>query len=339
MTPFAYVHFLLTLQRPLRSARWPGGKGKLMSFGDIAFILAFIVLPTAIIVSSIWFIVLILKGRMLPPREPRPDVVDAEAVAEPLPDDAVPITRTTVWAEGEADDVAAEPAEPPALATLELPVVTASPAAAAEPEPVADPEPAVDAIEVVEAVEVAAGEPPLDTVVEDDEAVPVGFEATKELPIVAAEPAVASAPETEDTPPDNLSADEMPAAGDAPTTAAPPEDDEPSMEAAAALARRKPSRRLATRAAVSEELRPLAPARRASARKGEAAMEGSDRAVDVGSADDEGDIQFAGALGDRDDVDVLAAHGAEHATGDTRRASHSATDDGDDGDIPIGGDR
>ena len=61
-----------------------------MSTGDLLFIFAFIVLPTIILVSCIWTLLLIRAGVLLPAR--RAVVNDTEALVEddnPQPADAV----------------------------------------------------------------------------------------------------------------------------------------------------------------------------------------------------------------------------------------------------------
>lgn len=282
MTSLSYVQFLSTLWQPAGIARQPSRKGKPVLDGDIAYILAFIVLPTAILVSSIWFIVLIRKGIMLPPRARQPAVDEANWQAA-VEDDATPlaetpaITHTTAWAESDSTPPATED---PTGATLEHPaVVVEAPAVDApsagqptvstealteEPPPVLE-EPAVAQLvpEPPIAVVAEVPEPPADPEFQ-------GFEETRELPIVTAAPPEPEPPAAE--------------------TGTPAADDEPD-EMPAAAARRKPGRRLGPRASVEDEqLRPLAPVRRASARKGESLVEGDDRPVDIMAGDDEGDV-------------------------------------------------
>ena len=58
-------------------------------------------------------------------------------------------------------------------------------------------------------------------------------------------------------------------------------------------------------------------------------VDGADGAVEHIEADDDADGEFAGALGDGDDVGVFAGDGREDAASQAWGAAHAFTDDGE----------
>lgn len=273
--------------------------------GDLAFILAFIVLPTAILVSSIWFYVLIRKGIMLPPRAQRPaDDADVwqlaveKAHADASEAEPLVVAQTTAWGGAPA------PADDPVGATLEHPIVVT-------PHPTTEPgQP--DAVLVTEAPaqtldelpgisEPATSPPPTEAMspelepeaepvvaetVPQPDAAPItpavaldtqflGYEQTHELPLI-----VPSATETPAVPEVDMARDDDP-----PVAGAAPQP--PPAAAPGAVQRRKPTRRLGPREPEDEPLRRLSASRRGSARKGEAAVERSDSPANIRAADHE----------------------------------------------------
>ncbi|RIK36897.1 MAG: hypothetical protein DCC58_18720 [Chloroflexi bacterium] len=277
--------------------------------GDLAFILAFIVLPTAILVSSIWFYVLIRKGIMLPPRAQRPaDDADVWQLAvEKAPADAseaepLVVTQTTAWGNAPA------PADDPVGATLEHPIV-ATPHPTAEPaqsDVVVVTEAPAQALDELPGISEPAASPPTTEAISPElepEAEPVvaetvpqpdaapitptvaldtqflGYEQTHELPLI-----VPPATETPAAPEVDMARnDDPPVAEATPQQPAQP----PPAAAPGAVQRRKPARRLGPREPEDEPLRRLSASRRGSARKGEAAVERSDSPANIRAADHE----------------------------------------------------
>lgn len=137
-----------------------------MSTGDLLFIFAFIVLPTIILVSCIWTLLLIRAGVLLPER--RHIQPAAETTSAELSDDVIVNTavETAIVAAPTAAVVAVEPEpEVAPVVAAEEPVVEA---------PVADPEPVL----VSEIVEDAETEPPTDDVADER------FEKTTDFPVI-----------------------------------------------------------------------------------------------------------------------------------------------------------
>ncbi|HMM40275.1 MAG TPA: hypothetical protein PKA95_00060 [Thermomicrobiales bacterium] len=164
-----------------------------MSTGDLLFIFAFIVLPTIILVSCIWTLLLIRAGVLLPAR--RAVVNDTEALVEddnPQPADAV---ETTAVHEMPAR---ANEAEPVVIEVVEAPAVdTALPA----PEPLPAIEPVV--------ADATPSEAPQEPAPDDEPA--DEFEHTTEFPIIddaMLERAAAEAATAEAKPPSPAASDQ-----------------------------------------------------------------------------------------------------------------------------------
>lgn len=159
-----------------------------MSTGDLLFIFAFIVLPTIILVSCIWTLLLIRAGVLLPAR--RFVLSDADAQSDEEQPQAADAVAATAVHELPAATRAAEPA------TVEIVEMPETAAALPAPEPVAAIEPGEDSVEPVAAV---SAEPPA------DEAADV-LEHTTDFPIIddtmleQAAPAEEVSPEGSPTP-------------------------------------------------------------------------------------------------------------------------------------------
>jgi len=137
-----------------------------MSTGDLLFIFAFIVLPTIILVSCIWTLLLIRAGVLLPERrhiQPAAETTSAELSDDVIDDTAV---ETAIVAAPTAAVVVVEPEPDVApVDVAEEPVIEA---------PVADPEPMI----VNEAVEDAEAEPLTDDAADER------FEQTTDFPVI-----------------------------------------------------------------------------------------------------------------------------------------------------------
>lgn len=137
-----------------------------MSTGDLLFIFAFIVLPTIILVSCIWTLLLIRAGVLLPAR--RAVVNDIEALVED--DDPQPVDAVETTMAHEIPALANE-AEPVVIEVVEAPAVdTAIPA----PEPLPAIEPVIADAKLAE----ASQEPAPDDEPKNE------FEHTTEFPII-----------------------------------------------------------------------------------------------------------------------------------------------------------
>ena len=163
-----------------------------MSTGDLLVIFAFIVLPTIILVSCIWTLLLIRAGVLLPTRR----VVTNDADASADVDDQVMANAVETTA---VHDVAV-PATGLAPATIEVvedAEVIAETPALPEPEPVPALEPLV-----------ASTEPELEAETEPAEALVVDMEHTTDFPIVdvpAQEETATTADEPAEPAPDVIS--------------------------------------------------------------------------------------------------------------------------------------
>lgn len=288
--------------------------------GDVAFILAFIVLPTAILVSSIWLFVLLQKGILLSPRarqavdDMEPAYDDAVALDDDDTSIAEPVTPAITTAVLAEQDRPLPPPESPVDATLEhtaiiipsapepeavviseapAPSITPEPLAVAEVEPQPDPEPEPLVADTPDdaAAEVIAPAAEVVTVIEEPAPEPEPLPPPVAAQTLPPEPEFPGFEETRELPliepvaaapqPEVLPRFGEPIAGDVPAAPLPLPPSQPT--------RRKPTRRIGARAAEEPVSRPLA-AKRASPRKSESEMEGGDRAVDVIAGDDERDI-------------------------------------------------
>lgn len=136
-----------------------------MAGGDFLYIFAFIILPTAVLVSCIWALILLRKGALLPERPVRQyNVLDAEQEDDGKPEHDL--------VEETGEHVVIEPARQPEPAVA--PVATA---------PVIDERPAASAEPVAAPVVTEVGDIPVVERTQEMSAVPVGA-----APVDAARP-------------------------------------------------------------------------------------------------------------------------------------------------------
>jgi hypothetical protein len=344
-----------------------------MSGGDLLFYFTFFILPTVIIVSSIWAYVLLRKGVLLPPR--RPETIYEPRARESAPDAAgVPdanITEDTLVAAEGMDDMppgvtALPPVEELTDSTVEGDLPAAAQDVAVDEEPVEGSGGPIEAAPVpVEPLLADHELPAVDTVVEPNGSVPAGVMAETD-PAGASEESGAAGPPAagemtsgpvaapEHDPGAVFETTELPIVVGATAEAQPLKDDQLTEESGenpilpaqdnprARAPRRKAAPRRAGTDSAKEPVRPLRPAPRRGGRSGrrhEDPVQRADSAADLTLGDDERDVELAGSLSDGNDVHPLGAHRIEDASGHAGSAAHSATDDGDDSDVPVSDDR
>jgi hypothetical protein len=329
-----------------------------MSGGDFLFYFTFFILPTGILVSSIWTYVLLRKGVLLPPR--RPESV-YQPSAEHDEDLLIEPAGTLAVSAVDADGDIGEPGKPTSQETLEMDTLvtqqseqddaegdeqtesTAVVPLDAEGIVVGVPTPVADALVIDEEIHPLGG---VDVVVEqvgadvdEDAAGRDAAESATDDELAASHDASVEAPGESTVEP---SADETEAAS------AETLSEQQTTSVDAGRTRRKPSRRpIASLRSAGEEPAPtrrLTPASRrvrrpVSVSQNEGLMQSGNGAVDLVGGDHERNVELARPLGNGNNVDVLGTHRPKDPTGDTGSATHSTADYGDDREIAVSDDR